>query len=407
MKNLILMRQQKDTKLEEVRAILDGAEAQGRNLTAEENARYSTGMKEVRRLAEELEEETAMQEREMRDPSMRHDVDGGHRDSEFRSYGKDNLSELRTEYGSAEMGQTFNSWLKGIITGKGEQRQDPSTISAQGTYLVPYPLFGEFIEDAWAKTQCMQAGARLVNLDTGNLRVPRITGLPTTEWLAETQAASPDELQIDGVTLEAAKLSVQVRCSVELYEDSALLRDEVGGLLTKALAIELDRAALVGGGPIVGIAGTAGVHEIDPVGAITNYTPFVYGNGLIQSSCYTTSALIMNPNTAAAVDNLMDTTNQPMQPPPSWDTYRRLVTCNLDCVDEYEEAGHCAIMGQFNRLFWAVRNDARVEISRCAEDAWRNYLVEIRAYLRAVPVVISPQAFCVLRNINEVDLNTI
>ncbi len=66
MKNLVDMAAKKEARLEEVRAILDRAESEGRSLTAEENARYSTGMKEVKRLTEEYEAERDQQDKELR-----------------------------------------------------------------------------------------------------------------------------------------------------------------------------------------------------------------------------------------------------------------------------------------------------------------------------------------------------
>jgi len=404
MRNVADMKRNKYDKVEELQAILDRAEDAGRKLTMEEDARYKTGLREVRAMEKEILDEEELQAREMALAT------GGETSrGECRSFGKENLHELRGLYGHAEHGQTFNSWLTGIITGKGETRQDPSTVSAQGTYLVPDYLYGQLVHDAFAKTVCVEAGSRVVDMPVGTMRVPRLTGLPATLWLGELEEHTPrSELSIDGVTLEAAKLSVQIAVSVELYEDSAILRDEVSGILTKALAVELDRAALCGApnGP-TGIANTVGVHQIDNVGTIANWLPLVYAHGLVQQSCYTPSAAVLHPNTWAQFDGLMDTTGQPMAPPPSYATYRKLSTCNLACVDEYEAEEIIGIVGDFRRHFWAVRRGAYVEVSRCADSSWRDYRVEIRAYLRAAPAVITPAAFCVLRDIDELDLTTL
>jgi len=410
MKNLCDMAAKKETKLEEVRAILDRAEAAGRSLTAEETARYNSGMREVKKLAEEYEAERDQQAEEMKHTIA---IDGEPR-GEFRSYGAENIKELRSGYGQiGHGGQTFDGWLKQVVTGKGEGRQEPTTVSGHGEYLVPMPLFGEFIANAFSRTQVLSAGARVISLDSSTLRVPRITGLPTAEFLDELAPATRSELSIDGVTAVPKKLSTQVALSVELWEDSPLMSQEVGNLLAQALAIELDRAALMGAasGP-EGIINTAGIHEVDAAGPLWGYWPFSYAHGLISEACYVPSALIAHPNVFASIDILTDLMGQPLTPPNSWRTYKQLPSCNLDCECGYEETGHCAVMGQFNRLLWCVRTPAKVEVSRCTPgvgdeaSAWRSYRQEVRCYLRADAVVVDPRAFAVIRGIEALDYTT-
>jgi len=331
---------------------------------------------------------------------------------EYRSYGRENLQELRGAFGRPRDGLTLDSWLKSVITGQGgETRQDPSTVAGIGLYSVPFELWGELIYDSFGKTCVVEAGARVVPMQGMTMQVPRLVGLPQTEWLGELETASRDEFTWSGVTLEAKKLSVQVATSVELYADSQLVREEVGQILTKALALELDRAAILGAvnGPL-GLVNTPDVLTLAVGGPITNYLPLTYAYGQIKEQCgYDPTGVILSPNTWAQFDSLTDTTGQPMQPPPSYQTYRKLSACYLQ-GDEgaYEEPGdHVGVMGDFKRFFWAVRSPAQIEISRCADSAWRDYRVEIRAHLRAAPCVITPQAFCVLENITGIDLSTL
>jgi len=407
MKNLVFMRQNKDAKLEEVRAILDKAEAEGRNLTAEENARYSAGMKEVKKLTEEYEAERELQDREMKGGGI--PIDGhGPASGDFRSFNRDNFHEIRSIYGHPRDGMTLDSWLRGIITGRGESRQEPATVGAIGMYSVPDELFGQLIYDSFGKTCVVEAGARVVDMQGMTMYVPRLVGLPATEWLGELETATRDEFTWTGQTLEAKKLSVQVATSVELYADSQLVREEVGQILSKALALELDRAAILGAanGPL-GLVNTPNVLTLDVGGPITSYLPLTYAYGQVKEQCgYDPTGVILSPNAWAQFDSLTATDGQPLQPPPSYATYRKLSACYLQ-GDEYENGDHVGVMGDFRRLFWAVRSGAQIEISRCADSAWRDYRVEIRAHLRAAPCVITPQAFCVLTGIEGIDLSTL
>ncbi len=313
-------------------------------------------------------------------------------------------------YGRPQHGMTFDSWLRGIITGKAETRQDPATVGAIGMYSVPDELFGQLIFDSFGKTCVVEAGARLFPMQGMTMYVPRLVGLPDTEWLGELQTATRDEFTWSGVTLEAKKLSTQVATSVELYDDSQLVREEVGGILSKALALELDRAAILGAvnGP-EGLVNTAGVLTLDVNGPITSYLPLTYAYGRIKEQCgYDPTAVILSPNTWAQFDSLTDTTGQPLSPPPSYQTYRKLSACYLHEQDyDYDVDQHVGVMGDFRRFAWAVRHPAQIEISRCADSAWRDYRVEIRAFLRAAPCVITPQAFCVLGGIDGIDLSTL
>jgi len=414
MKNIACMRQEKDEVIKSARKLLDKAESENRKLTNLEDNTYEALLAKVDKMEAEILEEEALQQREMRGEFGKTAVDdcyGSHAVSpgEVRSFGKEDIGELRSQFGghSPDGKLDFGRWLKAIVTGdarhaQNELRQEPIMVVGDGGgYLVPEQLWGEIMVDALNKTQVLQAGARVVRMDSMSLRVPKITGYPAHEWLAETAEASPDEFTFDKEDITAKKLSVQCDMSIELFEDSPLLTAEISSHMSKAIALAIDEAALVGadGGP-QGVYNTEGVQRISDIGTLTGYGPFSQAWGLLESANYTPNGLIANPQTFADLDALTaGTDGQPLRPPESWGFYRKYPTSQIPLVDGYEQPHTFAVLADWRRLFWCIRTDARVEVTRDTTEAWRQYLVKVRVYFRGNVSVIHPQAFCILDDI--------
>ena len=105
------------------------------------------------------------------------------------------------------------------------------------------------------------------------------------------------------------------------------------------------------------------------------------------------------------IDGLTNTLGDVMTPPFSWAQYRKLQTCLVRETDDgYEAEDHVVVLGDFKRLYYMTRTPARLEISRCAGDAWTDYMVQVRMYARVAAEVVSPAAFCAIRGIEAADL---
>jgi len=112
--------------------------------------------------------------------------------------------------------------------------------------------------------------------------------------------------------------------------------------------------------------------------------------------------VIYAPRTSGELDRLVDTTNQPLRPPPSVAKLPAFVTAQIGITDTVGTSTDCstAYVGQWPELLIGVRTNLTVEVSRQASDAtnsaFSNLQVWIRAYLRADVAVAQPSHFVVV-----------
>ena len=150
----------------------------------------------------------------------------------------------------------LGSVLKGIVTGnwgeaEEEKRAIGGTSDAAGGYLLPLAIAQEVIDFARAKSVCMDAGASTLLLDTGNVRIPRIASDPVGTWKMENDYLVPTNITFDAVDFKAHTLTANVRCSIELFEDSELVNELMASTMMKALGLQLDQAILRGSGAVI------------------------------------------------------------------------------------------------------------------------------------------------------------
>jgi HK97 family phage major capsid protein len=378
--------------------LIDEAEKAGRDLTKEEREQLDSWLDEAKGLSVRIEQEESRNAAEMRDAAIEGRPIG-------KTFGRENLPELRSYLGGGEHSDiSFGSWLKGVMTGRwsGASAETRAMVVGDGGgYLVPQPLFGEIFADAMGKARVIEAGARVIRMDSMTLRAPKITGYPTSEWLGELEEATPSDFTFDKEDITAKKCSIQCDMSVELAEDSPLFTETVDAQLSRAIALAVDKAALVGavGGPL-GIVNQPSVQVIAGVGALDSYGPFSQAWGAVEGANYTPTALLAHPWLFATLDSLTaDTDGQPLQPPRSWTTYKQLPTTQLDLTPGSSTVETMAVLGDWKQFLWGIRTDARVEVSREAGDAWAKYGVKVRIYFRGNCVAIHPQAFCVLTGV--------
>jgi HK97 family phage major capsid protein len=147
----------------------------------------------------------------------------------------------------------------------GDWRAAPAEARAMGTgtsvtggLLVPTMLSARVIDLARNQARIFQAGALTVPMETKDVNLAKITKDPVASWKAENQPATASDIELGQIALQSRTLVALVKASVELMEDAQNFSSVVENALAAALALELDRAALRGGG--------AGIGPIEPVG---------------------------------------------------------------------------------------------------------------------------------------------
>lgn len=400
MRNIALLRRQKQEVVDEARALVDAADRDGRKLTTLEENKYDALIKKADAMEADILNEEVSQEQQMRAAVS---LDG--HPGEVRSFGAENLGELRSHLsgGHDNRGVTFGDFVQAIITGKGkpEARQMIVATGEAGGYMVPEQLFSELFAEAMGQARVIQAGSRIIKMDYMTMRLPKVVGYPSHQWLDELEPAEPSVFTFDKLDLKAEKCSIQCDMSIELAEDAAQFAEEINAHMRAAIALAVDHASLNGavGGP-GGLLNDPDVQRLADVGALESYSPFSQAWGLCESANYSPRALLMHPWGFATLDALTAAPDgQSLRPPESFSSYRKLTTTQLELEPEGEGVATSAILGDWRQFIWAIRTDARLEISRCSVDAWRQYGHNLRVYWRGNCAAVHPRAFVVIPGI--------
>ena len=204
----------------------------------------------------------------------------------------------------------------------GMEYKDMLTTGASA--ILPVAISGQVIDLLRPRSVVMSLGARLVPMSTGSLVVPRITADPAAAWKNEGATDTPADGGIDGVTLSPKRLSVIVKFSQELNEDSdpALTGSILANSLAKSFAAEIDRVALVGSGTAPEPKGVAGWvpagNTLTSVGAASWDTLASMAGKLTGSNAGMPNGYVMAPRTEAAIAVLKASTSGDYLNAPDW-----------------------------------------------------------------------------------------
>ena len=136
---------------------------------------------------------------------------------------------------------------------------------------------------------------------------PRFGG-PDGRLEGENAAATATDVTFDAVTFNSKTLIALAKMSVELFEDAVNGPEEIENAIAQALAVELDRAALLGSGAgaePAGIYFQSGIQIIQAGGAngaaLTNYDKFVDLIEAIENVNGRPNAVVYAPRTKATL----------------------------------------------------------------------------------------------------------
>ena len=312
-----------------------------------------------------------------------------------------------SEYQNLNLGK----FIKGAITGNWrnaelEQRAMSEGVLGAGGYMVPTPLAAELFDLSRNLSVLLEAGARTVLFDSQSLKIARVITDPVAAWKAENAAITKSDMAVDSVVLTARTLTALVPVSLELLEDAPNASAAITETLAAGLALELDRAGLLGSGAgsePTGIFNAAGVQSISMGtngAALTNFSQLSQAVQKVWEANSTPTAAIYAPRTAGVLDRLVDTTGQPMVPPPSFQELKRLVSNQVPVTQVQGTSGavaSCAFVGDFSKLIVGMRTNLTIQISSEAGDAsgsaFSSLQYWIRTHLRADIALTRPNQF--------------
>jgi HK97 family phage major capsid protein len=414
------LREERATIRATMQAMLDKADAEKRDLSADESAKFDE-------LRGKADANTAQLDRLAQARGFKNFdayVDAGvaahgqmrgaaaTRNADFTLGREQRMADVVTLDGGLEFLRnerplSIAKTLRGIVTGEWrdadlERRAMSIGTATAGGHLVPSPLSAEVIDLSRAQTRVIQAGARTVPMTASTLKIARATSDPAPAWREENAAVAVVDGALDAITLQARSVGALVKTSLELIEDAPNADEVISGMLASAIAIELDRVALRGSGTSPeprGIQNTSGIQTITSVGDLDDYVPFSRAVQKIRQANTEPTAIILSPRAAGDLDRAVDTTGQPLQLPASLRDLPMLPTSQIPDNLGSGTDESLAFVANFASLLLGIRQNLVLEVSR--EPGFANAQVWIRALVRADVALARANHFCLLSGITS------
>jgi len=221
---------------------------------------------------------------------------------------------------------------------------------------------------------------------------------PTASWHAENDLIG-DSLIGDSqptfsqVLFEPKTLTVLVKMSREVFEDSLNLDEAVQLAISGAVANELDKRVLFGGatnGP-KGLIEHTGVIDVPVGGPLTDYSKLLEAlYQLKQNNLWDPpTAWLLSPLAWHQLQGLTSSEGQPLMPPSSVGEVRQLTSTIIP--------SDTVLTGDFTKLLLGFRSDLRVEfLNQAFAD---RYQYAFLAHLRMDSQPMHPELFAKLSGI--------
>lgn len=403
------LRQKRAKAIADARSILDKADGERRQLSNEDRAAYDKHMADINRLGIEILEQEGLDEEEKRAAGRSFDLQhGGGGEGEGPVFQDHQTGrEIRGLLPSERLEDTvapprevraqdlsFGRWLRGAVTGDWQNAQAEQRVQAAGTdtlggYLVPSALAARVIDLARNRAAVVRAGAITVPMTTPELRMATVEKDPTASWRRENEPGEYSDSEFGLIVMSAKKLIGLTKVSVEAIEDAANIGQLVENGLAQALALELDRAALygTGGSMPVGLTERGGTNtlELAENGRTPKYSDLSQALSFIEAvNGPDNASMLIHPTDKLSLELQVDSTDQPLRPPESWDRLRKFSSTQLPHNLTHGTADNAShiIVGNFSECLIGMRTAMTIEVSRETDGNFEAAQVSIRAYMR-------------------------
>lgn len=421
---IIVMKRYRAALLKEARGILSEAQLEKRDLTTAEEKRYNALDKEIDEVgllhdvaeAKLAEERKAGEEGAPLASGRPYPQAGGN--SALDDRGRviplltheqrmsDHVKEQAPEElraGEATTGRIIRGMLTGWQGLDAERRALVGYEDPKGGYLLPSPLSARFIDLARSKMVLSRAGAVTVPVDSDSLKIPKLLADPTPYWRGELQEIAQSDPTFGAVILKPKTVAILTLVSYEVWEDAAGLGRAVEDALSAALALEIDRVGLLGGGE--GNANEpTGIYYTDGIGTVemgtngdtpTDYSKFLDAIEKIEDANGDPATLIYNPSTKRTLAGLttgISGDNTPLKAPADVEALRRMVTTAIPNDLAWGSGTDCtaAFLGGFPNVYMGMRQQVRIDVSHEAGDAFGKLGLYVRAFARVDFAIIRP-----------------
>lgn len=415
-------------------ALLNTAAAEDREMTGEERSAFDGNMDGLQKLTENIER---MDTFEADERAAEHALDafsGGHKDEEAR--GGDFVNLATGAAAAVRSGQSFVEHTVVSAARRMESAQEQAAVATHGNLanqlraltltggaaVVPQVWAAQLIDLARNKSAVLQAGAQIVPMDAGVVKIGRLSGDPTAAFRTEGSLITPSDPTLDNVTLTAQDMSCLVIGSLEWFQDAANADAIVKNAIAQAMASKLDQVALYGG--IVAGAGSINLPTPpNPRGVLAALNATLAGNVLGGAANGTTqtaatyfnevldviykvkygneepNALIWNPKLARQYAGANDTTGQPLRLPADVEGITRYTTNQVPSYTQGTMTGRATdiFAGDWTQLLIGQRLAITIQV---LTERYADYgQIGIVAHWRGDVAPARPAAFAVYRAI--------
>jgi HK97 family phage major capsid protein len=298
--------------------------------------------------------------------------------------------------------------LRGYLTGEwdGAELERKAMASSALGAILPTPISNQIIDLARNQSTVIRAGAVTVPMTTATLKLARMTGDVTAAWYSEAGEISESDATLDSVTLTARKMGCLVRINREILEDSdpgvdGIIRNSVA----QAMALELDRVALVGTGTAPqprGLQNFSGINTVTSVGTPADYSKFLDAIFEVRLDNFEPNAIINSVRTAKTLAKLytgISSDKTPLTAPADYAALQRFASNQVPVNLGVGTNESLAFVGDFSQLMIGLRQNIIVEVSNAAKDVFEKDQIMLRATWRGDVQVTRATAFCLMSGI--------
>jgi HK97 family phage major capsid protein len=422
------------TKLRtDAKALLDAAEAEKRDLTADEQSRFDGLMADIQAVTGNLER---AEQFEADERAAEHALDHLGNGKKPEARGGDFVNLATGAPAAVRSGESFAEHATVKAARSQAQAQEQAAIATHGNLcnqlraisltggqaVVPQVWASQLIDLARNKSAVLQAGAQIVPMEASVVKIGRLTGDPTAAFRVENSLITPSDPTLDNVTLTAQTMSCEVIGSMEWFQDSLHGDEIIRNAIAQAMASRLDLVALYGG-----ITAGAGAINLatppNPRGVLATLNAVLPGNVLGGAANGTTqtaatyfnevldtiykvrygneepNALIWNAKVARQYAGANDTTGQPLRLPADVEGIPRYMSNQVPSYTQGTMTNRATdlFVGDFTQLLIGQRLDLSIQV---LTERYADYgQIAILAHWRGDVAPARPAAFSVYRGI--------
>jgi HK97 family phage major capsid protein len=314
---------------------------------------------------------------------------------------------------------SIGRFLRGVVLGgladdarelEDERKSLSISSGPDGGFTVPAILGARWVDLLRARMVLNAAGAQTVPMSSKQLSLAKLTADPAVSWKGENSSITDSGPTLGAITLDAKTVVCLVKLSLELSQDSVNIEQILQQSLTKAMALAIDQAGLVGvttnaqAGPMAAIGGVFNLtnrSKATNIGAPTSWDYVVDAMYSLQSynvPLEAIGAFIAHPKVWQTMRKLktgLSGDKTSLVPPPEVQALPKLFTTSAP----FTGGNTCsAIIGDWSNLLFGVRNQIEV---RVLQEAFMgsNLQIALLAFARVDFVSQRDEAFATMEGI--------